>query len=304
MESGLERVRELEYANEVLRERERMLLGELEGVQQVATQLISARGIEALYEQILDTAVALVHADFASIQMFCSERGENGELRLLGYRGFSAEAAKRWEWVRADSRTSCGEALRIHRRVVVPDVRNCGFMAGSTELETYINTGILAVQTTPLVSRSGALLGMVSTHWREPHQLSPTEASVLDILARLAADLIECSHAEDKLWESENRFQTVADTAPLMIWMTDPNMRCTFVNKAWLEFTGRTLEQELGDGWKTNIHPDDFSICTAALRARSSVRLECRHRLADGKYHWVLCSGEPRLGQDGRLLGY
>jgi PAS domain S-box-containing protein len=181
-------------------------------------------------------------------------------------------------------------------------------MTGTTTLQAYLNADILAIQTTPMISRSGALLGMVSTHWREPHELKPTEADVLDILARLAADLIERSQVEEKLRESENRFQNMADTAPLMIWMADPNMRCTFVNKAWLEFTGRTLELELGDGWTTSIHPEDFdcvrSICTAARGTGNAVQTECRKRRADGEYRWVLASGVPRFGQDGRLLGY
>jgi GAF domain-containing protein len=187
----------------------------------VVTQLINAPGIEALHDQILDAAVAILHSDFASIQMFYQERGTNGELRLLGHRGFSADAAKRWEWVRPTTRTTCGEALRTGRRVFVPDVRNCDFMSGSEDLEGYLGAGIHAVQTTPLVSRSGALLGMVSTHWCEPHELSATELRALDVLARLAADLIERSRAEETLRRSEERFQQVAESAGEFIWEVD-----------------------------------------------------------------------------------
>src|SRR3954469_3417635 len=79
-------------------------------LQQIATQSIDAGGIEALYEQILDTAMAILHSDFASLQMFHPERGSSGELRLLSHRGFSAEAAQRWEWIGPNARTTCGEA--------------------------------------------------------------------------------------------------------------------------------------------------------------------------------------------------
>src|SRR3954466_1907947 len=137
-------------------------------LQQIATQRIDGRGIEALYEQILDTAMAILHSDFASLQKFHPERGSSGELRLLGHRGFSAEAVRRWEWVGLSTRTTCGEALRTRQRVAVADVRNCDFMAGSDDLDGYLGAEIQAGQTTPLVSRSGALLGMVSTYWREP----------------------------------------------------------------------------------------------------------------------------------------
>ena len=109
----LEQSRALEAANAALRQSEHILAAELDAAQRlqhIATQLISADGIEALHDQILDTAVAILHSDFASIQMFYPERGTNGELRLLGHRGFSADAAKRWEWVRPTTRTTCGEA--------------------------------------------------------------------------------------------------------------------------------------------------------------------------------------------------
>jgi GAF domain-containing protein len=80
-------------------------------------------------------------------------------------------------------------------------------MSGSEDLDGYLGAKIYAGQTTPLVSRSGALLGMVSTYWREPHELSATELRALDILARLAADLIEHSRSEEKLSESEQHLK-------------------------------------------------------------------------------------------------
>ena len=193
MESGSEQVvpertRELEAAHEALRRSEQLLAVEVEAahrLQQVATQLITAQGARALYEQILDTTQSLLRADFASIQMFCPDRGAAGELLLIGQRGFSAEAAKRREWVNPSTRTTCGEALRTGRRIVVPDVRTCDFMAGSEDLEGYLTERIRAAQTTPLISRSAALLGMITTYWREPHELSASELRSLDVLALL-----------------------------------------------------------------------------------------------------------------------
>ena len=126
------------------------LAAELEIAQRLrdlAAQSMDASGIEALYEQILDAAMAIVHADFASIQMFYPERGTNGELQAPGSSGVHAEAAKRWEWVGPADRTTCGEALRSGRRVIVPDVRNCDFMAGSEDLDGYLGAGIRAAQT-------------------------------------------------------------------------------------------------------------------------------------------------------------
>ena len=205
-----------------------MLATELDAVQQLqrfATQLISTSGMEALYEHVLDTAMTILHSDFASIQVFHPERGSKGELRLLSHRGFNAEAAKRWEWVRPTTRTICGEALRTGGRVIVPDVRSCDFMAGSEDLEGYLGAEIYAGVTTPLVSRSRVLVGMVTAYWREPHDLTATEERTLDVLARLAADLIERSRAEGKVRESEERFRRVFEEGPLGLGLVGKNYR-------------------------------------------------------------------------------
>jgi len=128
--------------------------------------------------------------------------------------------------------------------------------------------------------------------------------------AGLGEDVTELRtlRAETARRESEEQFRSMADTAPLMIWTAGPDKLCTFVNKAWLAFTGRALEQELGNGWTASIHPDDFKSCltayTAALDARRSVHLEYRKRRADGEYRWVLGSGVPRFGPNGEFVGY
>jgi hypothetical protein len=124
-------------------------------------------------------------SDMASMQLLDPKRNQ---LRLLAWRGFHAQSAIFWEEVYLDSASTCGLALSAGCRVVVPDIEACDSMAGTPDLDEYRRSNIRAVQSTPLVSRSGQLLGMISTHWREPHQ--PTEVALrrLDVLARLAAD--------------------------------------------------------------------------------------------------------------------
>lgn len=147
------------------------------------------------YEKIVDAAVSLMRSDYSSLQMLYPERGSGGELRLLAFRGFDPRAAKFWEWVRADSQSTCGIALRDAQRVIASDIGTCDFMADSEDQHVYLQTGIHACQTTPLISRAGNLVGMISTHWRSGHQPSENDLGRFDILARQAADMIEASRS-------------------------------------------------------------------------------------------------------------
>ena len=107
---------------------------------------------------------------------------------------------------------------------------------------------------------------------------------------------------------SDEPFRLVADIAPVLMWMSDADMRCTYVNKPWLAFTGRTLEAELGDGWRDCIHPDDLTKCvdvlTTALERREPFKVEYRLARYDNEYRWVLDTGVPQLLSDGSLAGY
>jgi signal transduction histidine kinase len=175
----------------------------MQQLQSISAEVIYEENADALYEKILNAALAIMRSDFGGMQMLYPERGKGGELRLLAYRGFNAQAAAFWEWVRADSESTCGAALRTGKRVIVPNIEQCEWMAGTGDLANYLQTGIHAVQTTPLLSRGGNLLGMISTHWREPHEPAERELRLLDVLARQAADLIERKLNTDRQKQSE-----------------------------------------------------------------------------------------------------
>ena len=124
----------------------------------------------------------------------------------------------------------------------------------------------------------------------------------------VVADVTDSVQAEQALAESERRFRLMADSAPVLMWISGPDKLCTDFNKEWLRFTGRTMEQELGDGWTRNVHPDDLERClrayTIGFDARKQFTIEYRLRRHDGHYRSILDRGVPRFLENGTFAGY
>jgi PAS domain S-box-containing protein len=159
----------------------------------------------------------------------------------------------------------------------------------------------IAVRRSPfsLAGRAGFLDGYF-THLTDEGETSGVACVINDLTAQKAA--------EEQLGETESRFQNMADAAPVLLWMSEPDGLCTFFNQSWLDFTGRTMEEEWGVGWAEGIHFEDFQKCMdtyfASFNARRVFEMEYRLRRRDGAYRWLLDRGTPRYTPDGVFAGY
>jgi PAS domain S-box-containing protein len=131
------------------------------------------------------------------------------------------------------------------------------------------------------------------------------EVTVLHL--KLAEAEAELDYLKRKQASAEQRFRELLDATPIMVWMSGTDAVCTFFNRAWLEFRGRTLEEELGSGWTEGLHPDDRDLCLEtylkAFTARAPFRVQYRVQRAGGAYAWIENSGTPLI-EDTVFVGF
>ncbi|WBO21045.1 ATP-binding protein [Sphingomonas abietis] len=170
----------------------------------ISVELINEQDRHELYGKIVEAAVAITGSQCGTMQLLCpagDPSGHGGELQLLAHRGLPPEAVGFWQWVNPAAFSSCTLALKFGQRSIVPDFEEWDDIAGTPDLEAFRRAGIRSAQTTPLLSRSGKLLGMISTHWSTRHEPSDRDLRMLDIVARQAADILERTIAEEALRE-------------------------------------------------------------------------------------------------------
>ena len=178
----------------------------------------------------------------------------------------------------------------------------------AAEREYMLSTGLKSWLAIPLLVAGEHLATMGTGVFHRTQTWDETSISRFQRAGEVFASALARKRAAEARLESEERFRTVADTAPVLIWMSGTDKLCNFFNHGWLEFTGRTMEEELGRGWTSGVHPEDVDRCldtySAAFDARSEFTLEYRLRRHDGEYRWIVDRGVPRFDSGGRFLGY
>jgi PAS domain S-box-containing protein len=216
-----------------------------------------------------------------------------------------AVAAEPPELILLDVRMPGLDGLELCRQLKAsPGSREIPLMFISASVEFEERVQALALGAVDFVSkpfRSAELLARVRNHL----ELGRLRAQLELQVGKRTAELRE---ALEHLRESEERFRTMADTAPVLIWIAGPDQLRTFFNKGWLGFRGRTMEQELRNGWLDGLHPDDreryLSSYASAFQERRPFEIEYRLLRADGEYRWMLSREVPRFAHGGVLEGY
>jgi len=311
-------------AEEALRQSEEKLAADLADtklLQSISSQLIQEDNLEAIYQELLHAATTIMHSAMASLQMLFPEKDA---LLLLASQGFNEESAAAWKWIRKGAATTCRMALERHRRVIVPDIEICDFLKGTEDLEAYRSVGIRAIQSTPLVARSGKIVGMMSTHWNDVHEPTERELNLMDVLARQAADLLERKQREEKylsqlqqdvrertaeLKESRDLLESIADTLPDMVSVQAyPSRDILYHNQAAFYMNGfdvdamkkMTVEQR-----HALVHPDDIDGLRKYIAGLASLsdgdvstfEYRSKHLTSD----WVWCRVRTKvLERDGK----
>jgi PAS domain S-box-containing protein len=155
----------------------------------------------------------------------------------------------------------------------------------------------------------GVVIGALAFSTLRAERVWPDELiQRLRLLAEVLASGLARQRAETAARESEDRFRLLAETAPLMIWMSEPDARRTYFNRRWLEMTGRRSDEDLGEGWADSVHPDDRRLAVESYLSSVSERrpftLDYRLRRWDGDDRWVLDHGVPRIDENGNFTGY
>ena len=281
-------------------------LARMTRLQALSTRLVQPDDLMTLLQEILAAAAETTGTDKGNIQFVDDD---TGGLRIVVHQGLSARFLQ--HFAEDGCAATCGAAQRGRQRVILEDLRQEPTLRNTQDLLISEAEGIRAVVSTPLITRNGHLLGVLSNHYGAPYQPPKHELRYIDLLARMAADVIERSRTEQALRASETRFRELADAMPQLVWTARPDGVVDYYNQRYVEFAGiRPMSQNPGSSgerweWESVVHPDDARATAEAWRHAVSTGepFEIEHHLArgDGSYRWYLSRGVPARDAAGNI---
>lgn len=260
---------------------------------------LAGREVDALLHDAARTIADVLEVDRVDVL----ELRDDSEVLVLRAGAGPSPGAEGEVRVLRHASTLASFAIESQAPVMSPDVQSDPRFEQSPILAA---AGIVSSLACPIGSRE-RLFGVLGAHSRTRQRFSEDDANFLQAVANIVGAAVERGRAEAAVRDSEVLFRELADTTPALMWTTDDRGDVTFVNERWLEFTGRTLDEEVGDTWAMSAHPDDrpelVERWREALGRREEFRMEYRLRRADGSFRWVLEVGVPRFAE-GEFVGY
>jgi PAS domain S-box-containing protein len=266
---------------------------------------LPAEMVDSQIEEGVRQIVDFLGVDRSSLAQFCEHGRGLRVTHSYAVPGLPplqhADLAALWPWYTA--RIRVGDVLRFTR---LPDDLP---EAAEQEREHIVRYGGPRSHLSVPISVGKSVIGVIGFEAFQREREWPDDlVHSLQLVGEILGNALARKQADLALRESEARFRRMADAAPVMIWMSGPDKGCSYVSKSWLDFTGRRVEQDLGNGWSESVHPADVRQCietySQAFDARQAFRVKYRVRHFDGEYRWVLDTGVPRFGSDGTFEGY
>jgi PAS domain S-box-containing protein len=266
---------------------------------ELATLPLSKVSVKKVLGAIVETAVAVAHADFGTIQLLDAE---SSSLRIAAQHGFPQWWVEYWQSI-SKGRGACGCAWEKGERIIVEDLEQGSVFSG-VDLEMHRKAGVRATQSTPLVSRSGKLIGVFSTHYKTPGRPDEGMLQRLDLLAREAADVIGQAQADAEL----QRQAALLDLAQNCIFVRDQDGHVTYWNQSSVDYYGWTREEALGAVANVLLQtqfPEPLAGILAAIKSTGHWEGEIVHTCRDGRRltmdsRWAIQHGAE--GEDFRIL--
>lgn len=284
-------------------------LASMTRLHRLSTQLTATRELTNLLQNVLDSVIELHRADCGHIQLYDQAQGS---LTLAAHRGFEQDYLDRLAGANADSLFACGLVLRSRQAVIIEDVMTDARYEGLREVAAA--AGYRAVQATPLLDRTGDLIGILSIHFRGTHRISEHELRMTDLYARQAADAIAAKLAEEALREGKQQLRSALDAARMGTWTWDTVKDRTKIDARTREILGTKprLDHSFAAVMERNVHPEDASRVREALAramdpsGAGRFELEFRWRRPDGGEIWLLQNGQAHFepfGNSRRITG-
>lgn len=279
-------------------------LSETRMLRNLGMRMISEDNVQVLYDEILDAAISIMEADAGTVQLFDQNKQE---LLLLTTRGFDRKMTEYFSRVDARSGTTCGIALLTGERAFV-NFDAPGMIDKDGTLKMHREAGYVSAQSTPLITRSGKPIGMISTHWRKHYKPTEREFRFFDLLVRQIADLVEQRQAQKAIRESEERLHLMMESVTdYAIIITDPAGLIERWNIGAEQLFGWTEAEAVGQSSDIIYTPEDRA---AGVPEKERQQASEQERAADERWHLrkdssrFYVSGVMSALRAGKLTGF